>query len=61
MNNKFTPLLGPSFNKVEPNLLPFYHVSIDPLGHIWTKLDVGGRVKLYPLIVLDIDSGACCF
>ena len=55
------PKMGPSFNRIAPTICPFTHVSIDPLGYVYVKVNASQRTKVYPLIVMDINNGAIIF
>ena len=56
---RFNPIMGPRATKIDFQQFPFSILSLDPLGEIWIQpFDKSRtRVKLYPLVFLDINLG----
>ena len=47
--------------RINPNMKPWTHVSIDPLGLVRVKKGAGGNTKIYPLIICDVNGGITTF
>ena len=60
-NCKLRPLLGNSLVRVNASLAPWRNVSIDPLGHVRVSTKGAHTMKVYPMIMADINTGAICF
>ena len=60
-NSKLRPQLGNSLVRVNATLAPWRNVSIDPLGHVRVSTRGAHTIKVYPLIIADINTGAICF
>ena len=55
------PFMGPALARVMLNSSPFSHCSIDPLGYVKIKISKFKTKKVYPLILVDINTGAVAF
>ena len=58
---KSRPFMGPALARVLLNTHPFSHCSIDPLGYIRVRISKYKAKKIYPLICVDINTGAISF
>ena len=60
-NCKARPRLGNSLVRITLPTLPWQNVSIDPLGYMRITVYGSNTIKVYPLIIADINTGAICF
>ena len=60
-STKSRPFMGPALARVMLNACPFSHCSIDPLGFVKVKMSKFQSKKVYPLILVDINTGAVTF
>ena len=61
VTKRYNPIMGHSLNRVYRSYTPFSHVSLDPLGHLYCSTSSRTRMKIFPLIVQDINTGVICF
>ena len=61
VTKRYNPMMGHSLIRVYRSYTPFSHVSLDPLGHLYCSTSSRTRMKIFPLIVQDINTGVIFF